>query len=168
MKGLTDSRKSLQMIFFFAWFLAVAAGGAYAGDYYMYRDANGNLVLSNNAPPSGRKIIKTQTLSEVTDQEIAEAQAREAAAGLDNRLASLEQTVGELTERSRAQSAAADNLQQSYGAPDVIVGVTNGIITRPFHRPLRPPTNVSPGSPGRDPRPGVPAAPQPRVAGRPG
>lgn len=168
MKGI-NTRKTWQMVFSFAWFLAVAAvGRAYAGNYYTYQDANGNLVISNNAPPPGRKIIKTQTLSEVTDQQIEESRAREAAAGFDNRLSSLEQTIGELSERLGAQRPAADNLQQDYGDAGVVVSVTNGIITKRLHRPMKRPTNFKPGLPNRESRPGVPAPPQPRLGARTG
>ena len=157
------------MVFSFAWFLAVAAAGwAYAGDYYTYQDANGNLVISNTAPPPGRKIIKTQTLSEVTDQQIEESRAREAAAGFDSRLSSLEQTIDELTERLRAQRPAADNFQQDYGDGGTVVSVTNGIVTRRLHRPMKRPTDVKPGLPNRESRPGVPAPPQPRAGARTG
>ena len=53
----------------------------YAGDYYAYQDPNGNLVISNNVPPPESKIIRKETLSEVTDQQISESEYREG--GLD-------------------------------------------------------------------------------------
>lgn len=168
MKGNTG--KTLSMIFSFACLImASAVGRASAGDYYTYRDANGNLVISNNAPPPGRKIIQTQTLPEVTDREIAEARAREEAAGLDDRLSSLEKTVRDL-ENLRAQSSAVNDSQQGYGESGIAVGVTNGpvIIRKPFHRPIKPSVNSKNDSPGRDPRAKAPAPPQQRPAGRTG
>ena len=166
-----DTRKILRIVFSLSWLIAAAAAGcAYAGDYYTYRDADGRLVISNTAPPPGRKIINKQTLPEVTDREIAEARAREDAAALDNRLSRLETTVGELAENSRAQSAAVDNLEPGYGNSDIAVSVTNGpvIIGRPLHRPTKPPTHAKNDAPGRDPRARAPAAPPPRAAGRMG
>src|SRR5205823_3462548 len=85
-----DARTTWRMVFSFSWFVALAVvGHAYGGDYYTYQDLNGKLVISNNAPPPGSKIIKKETLSEVTDQQIAESQVREDTAGFSNRLSSL-------------------------------------------------------------------------------
>jgi hypothetical protein len=134
-------------------FLIGAAVQAYGGDYYTYKDAKGNLVISNSAPPAGRAILKTEALPEVTDQEIAEARAREQAAGLDNRLANLERAVDDLSGTVRSQNETAENYQPGYGDGGVIVGVTNGFVRRPpAHRPIKRPPGSKNDSPGRGPR----------------
>jgi hypothetical protein len=50
----------------------------HAGDYYIYQDAQGKLVISNQKPPSGSKIIKQQTLLDSSDNQIQEARRRDA------------------------------------------------------------------------------------------
>src|ERR1700757_1333928 len=106
-------RTTLKLVFSFFWLMALLViQNAYAGDYYTYQDPNGNLVISNNVPPPGSKMIKKETLSEVTDQQIAESQVREDTAGFASRLSSLENTIGELSENLRAQNEATENLQQ--------------------------------------------------------
>ncbi len=140
------------LIGFFVVCLTAAAGRAVAGDYYTYRDASGRVVLSNSPPPASGKVVKKETLDEVTDQQVAEAKAREEAAAVDNRITSLERTVDELEYRLRNQSAnsAADYAQPAYGN-DVFIGVTNGFVW-PSHRPPpRPRPNPNPGA--RSPTP---------------
>jgi hypothetical protein len=124
--------------------LTVAAGHAVAGDYYVYRDASGRVVLSNNAPPASGKTLKKETLPEVSDKEVAEARAREEGAAVDNRIANLERTVDDLEYRLRTQSATtADYAQPAYGN-DVFVGVSSGFVW-PAHRPSpRPMPNPNP------------------------
>ena len=113
-----DARTSWRMVFSFSWFVALAVvGHAYGGDYYTYQDLNGKLVISNNAPPPGSKIKKKETLSEVTDEQIAESRVRQDTAGVANRLSSLENTVGELTENLRVQSEATDNFSRITATP---------------------------------------------------
>jgi len=46
-----------------------------SGDYYIYRDPNGVLVISNKKPPPGRKIIKQQSLSDLAESENPQVQA---------------------------------------------------------------------------------------------
>jgi hypothetical protein len=48
-----------------------------AGDYYFYEGPKGELVISNEKPPPGSKIIKQ--LPGVTDREAPQAQAQEPA-----------------------------------------------------------------------------------------
>jgi hypothetical protein len=135
------------MVFSFSWFMALAVfGHVYGGDYYVYQDRNGKLVISNNAPPPGSKILKKETLSEVTEQQIAESQLREDTAGFDNRLSSLENTIGELTNNLRVQSEVIDNSQQGYDDTNIAVGVTPipTIVTKPPHKRIRRPTNTLP------------------------
>jgi hypothetical protein len=155
MKGI-DARTTWRMVFSFSWFIALAVvGHAYGGDYYTYQDVNGKLVISNNAPPPGSKIIKQETLSEVTDQQIAESQVREDSAGFDNRLSSLENTIGELTENLRAQGEAMDNLQQGHGDTNIAVGVTQGpTIVRKVPHKIKHPTNLKNILPNRQSRAG--------------
>jgi len=166
-----NARATLQIVFSFSWFVAVAVDGhAYAGDYYTYQDRNGILVISNNPPPPDGKIIKKESLSEVTDQQIAESQAREDTAGFDNRLSSLETTVSELAENLRVQSEVIDNLQQGHGDTNIAVGVTQGpaIITKPPHHRIQRPANSKNDLPNRSSRATVPASGQQRRGGRTG
>ena len=152
-----DPRTTWRMVFSFSWFVALAVvGHAYGGDYYTYQDLNGKLIISNNAPPPGSKIIKKETLSEVTDQQIAESQVREDTAGVANRLSSLENTVGELTENLRVQSEATDNLQQDHGDTNIAVGVTQEptIVRKVPHRKINRPTNLKNNLPNRQSRAG--------------
>src|SRR6266480_6083801 len=115
-----NARTTWRMAFSFSWVIALAVvGEVYGGEYYVYQDVSGKLIISNNAPPPGSKILKRETLSEVTDQQIAESQVREDTAGFANRLSSLENTVGELTENLRVQSEATDNLQQDHGDTNI-------------------------------------------------
>ena len=154
MKG-NNAHRTFQMVFPFSWFIAVAmVGHAYAGDYFTYQDPDGRLVISNNAPPAGSKILKKETLSEVTDEQIAESQVRENAAGFDNRLSSLEQTIGELAENLRVQSQAIDDLQQSHGDTNIAVGVTQAptIIAKPPRRKIRRPVHSENDFPNRQSR----------------
>lgn len=139
--------KGLLIAFSFLCLIAASYLRAEAGDYYVYRDASGRVVLSNNAPPASGKTIKKETLPEVSDKEVAEARAREEGAAVDNRIASLERTVDDLEYRLRAQSAtpAADYAQPAYGDNGVFVGVANSFVW-PAHRP-RPVPNPSLRSP---------------------
>ena len=152
-----NARTTWWMIFSFSWFVALAVvGRAYGGDYYTYQDLNGNLVISNNAPPPGSKIIKQETLSEVTDQQIAESQVREDTAGFANRLSNLENTIGELSENLRVQNEANENLQQSRGDTNIAVGVTQGptLVTRVPHKKIKRPSNFKNNLPNRQSRAG--------------
>jgi hypothetical protein len=152
-----DARTSWRMVFSFSWFVALAVvGHAYGGDYYTYQDLNGKLIISNNAPPPGSKIIKKETLSEVTDEQIAESRVREDTAGVANRLSSLENTVGGLTENLRVQSEATDNLQQDHGDTNIAVGVTQEptIVRKVPHRKINRPRNLRNNLPNRQSRAG--------------
>jgi hypothetical protein len=40
-----------------------------SGEYYIYRDSNGVLVISNQKPPPRSKIIKQQTLPDTAEGE---------------------------------------------------------------------------------------------------
>ena len=145
------------MVFSFSWFMALAVfGHVYGGDYYVYQDRNGKLVISNNAPPPGSKILKRETLSEVTDQQIAESQVREDTAGFDNRLSSLENTISELSDNLRLQGEAIDNLQQGHDDTNIAVGVTQGptIVTKVPHKNIKRPTNLKNNLPNRRSRAG--------------
>ena len=42
--------------------------------YYIYRDADGKLVISNKEPPPGSKIIKRDSFPEITDSEVPQRQ----------------------------------------------------------------------------------------------
>jgi len=77
MKGI-NARTTLKLVLSFSWFITlVVTRQAYAGDYYIYQDPNGKLVISNNAPPQGSNIIRRETLAEVTNQQIIESQVHE-------------------------------------------------------------------------------------------
>ena len=60
------------------------------------------------------------------DQELAESRAREEKTPTDNRTASLEITLGELSDNLRVQGQILDNLQQGLAENNVAVGVTQG------------------------------------------
>ena len=42
---------------------------AHGGEYYIYRDSKGELVLSNQKPPPGSNIIKQQIVPDSADTE---------------------------------------------------------------------------------------------------
>src|SRR5262245_25301214 len=110
MKGI-NARTTLKLVLSFYWFInLMVVGQAYAGDYYIYQYPNGKFVISNHAPPQGSNIIKRETLAEVTNQQIMESQVRANQLALDNRLSSLERSVGELTENLRGQSEVMTNV----------------------------------------------------------
>jgi len=156
-----NARTTLKLVLSFSWLIALAVvRPGYAGDYYAYQDLNGKLVISNNAPPPGSKIIKKETLSEVTDQQIAASQVREDTAGFDNRLSSLENTIGELTENLRVQNEAVDNLQQGHGDTNIAVGVTQEptIVAKPPHKKFNRPAYFKRSLPNAQPRSAAPAA----------
>jgi hypothetical protein len=156
-----NARTTLKLVLSFSWLIALAVvRPGYPGDYYIYQDPNGKLVISNNAPPPGSKIINKETLSEVTDQQIAESQVREDTAGFDNRLSSLENTIGELTENLRVQNEAVDNLQQGGGDTNIAVGVTQEptIVTKPPHKKFNRPAYFKRSLPNAQPRSAAPAA----------
>jgi len=149
------------MVFSFSWVIALAVvGEVYGGEYYVYQDLSGKLVISNNAPPPGSKILKRETLSEVTDQQIAESQVREDTAGFDNRLSSLENTIGELTENLRAQGEVINNVPEGYGDTNIAVGVTQGptIVAKPPHKKFNRPAYFKRSLPNAQPRSAAPAA----------
>jgi hypothetical protein len=45
-----------------------------AEDYYIYRDPDGKLAISNKEPPPGSKIIKRDSFPEITDSEVPQRQ----------------------------------------------------------------------------------------------
>jgi hypothetical protein len=155
-----NARTTLTLILSSSWFISlVMVRQAYAGDYYVYHDPNGKLVISNYAPPRGSKVIKKETLSEVTDQQIMESQLRENRIALDNRLASLERSVSELTEDLRAQSEVINDVPEDYGDSNIAVGVTQApIVAKPPHRKFNRPANLKRNFPNTHPRPVAPAA----------
>ena len=160
MKG-TNARTTLKLVLSFSWFIAlVVVRQGYAGDYYIYQDPNGKLVISNHAPPQGSNVIKRETLSEVTDQQIMESQVRENQLALDNRLSGLERSVSELTENLRAQSEVITNVPEGYGDTNIAVGVTQAplIAAKPPHRKFNRPANSRHNLPNAQPRSSAPAA----------
>jgi len=46
----------------------------HAGEYYIYQDSMGGLVISNKEPPPGSKIIKQKTLPDLADAESPQVQ----------------------------------------------------------------------------------------------
>jgi hypothetical protein len=156
-----NARTTLTLVLSFSWFISlVMVRQTYAGDYYVYQDPNGKLVISNYAPPQGSNIIKKEALSEVTDQQIMESQLRENRIALDNRLASLERSVSELTENLRAQSEVINNVPEGYGDTNIAVGVTQApiIVAKPPQRKFNRPINFKRNFPNAQPRPVAPAA----------
>ena len=49
--------------------IGFVATEAQAGEYYIYRDSNGGLVISNQKPPPGSKIIKQQSLPDLAESD---------------------------------------------------------------------------------------------------
>jgi hypothetical protein len=159
MKSIND-RTTLKLVISFFWLIALAVvRPGYAGDYYIYQNPNGKLVLSNYAPPHGSNVIKKETLSEVTDQQIIESQARENRLALDNRISSLENSVAELTENLRTQDAVINNAPEGYGDTNIAVGVTQApiIVAKPPRKRFNQPTNLKHNFPNTKPRPIAPA-----------
>jgi hypothetical protein len=161
-----NARTTFKLVLSLSWLIALAVlKSGYAGDYYIYQDPNGKLIISNYAPPQGSSVIKKETLSEVTDQQIIESQLRENRVALDNRIASLERTVGELTENLRAQS----EIPEGYGDTNIAVGATQPpiIVARPLRKRLNQSTNFEHNLPKAKHRPLAPAA-RWRSGGKPG
>jgi hypothetical protein len=158
MKSINDRTT---LVLSLSWLIALAVvRSGYAGDYYIYQDPNGKLVISNYAPPQGSSVIKRETLSEVTDQQIIESQLRENRLALDNRLSSLERSVGELTDSFRAQSEVINNAPEGYGDTNIAVGVTQApiIVAKPPHKKFNRPGNFRRNLPNAQSRPVAPAA----------
>jgi hypothetical protein len=155
-----NARTTLKLVLF-SWLIALAViRPGYAGDYYIYQDPNGKLVISNNAPPQGSNVIRKETLSEVTDEQIAESQVREDTAGFDNRLSSLERSVVELNENLRVQGEVINNVPEGYGDTNIAVGVTQGptIVAKPPHKKFNRPAHFKRSLPNAQPRSAAPAA----------
>jgi len=131
-----------------------AARQAEAGDYYIYQQPDGKLVLSNNPPPEGSKIIKKQTMPESTDQQLVQSGVPQDQLGVDNRLANLERSVGDLSQGLRAQGQAIGSLQQGGGDNNVAVGVTQapGFVPRAPRRNFVNPHPRNDNIPGVQPR----------------
>ena len=133
---------TLKLIFPLCCFMAlVMIKNADAGEYFTYRDPQGNLILSNSIPPAGSQIIKRETLPEVSDQKIAESRVRDEKVEFDNRFATLEKSIDELSDNLRAQSEFIDSWRKDYSDGNVAVSVTQGhpIEARPprGHLPRR-------------------------------
>ena len=160
MKSINNST-TLKLVLSFSWFIALPlVRPGYAGEYYIYQDSNGKLVISNYAPPQGSSVIKKETLSEVTDQQIIESRLRENQLAVDNRLSSLERSVGELAENLRAQSDVITNVPEGYDDANIAVGVAQGsiVVARPPHRKFDHPANFRRNLPKVQSRPVAPAA----------
>jgi hypothetical protein len=156
-----NARPTLKLVLSFSWCIALAlVSSGYAGEYYIYQDSNGKLVISNYAPPQGSNVIKKETLSEVTDQQIMESQLRESRLAFDNRLSALERSVGELTDSVRAQGEVINNVPEGYGDTNIAVGVTQApiIVAKPPHRKFNRPANFKRNLPNAQPRPAAPTA----------
>ena len=156
-----NARTTLKLVLSLSWLIALAVvRPGYAGDYYIYQDPNGKLIISNYAPPQGSNVIKKETLPEVTDQQIMESQLRENRLAVDNRLSSLERSVGELTENLRAQGEVINNVPEGYGDTNIAVGVTQApiIVAKPPHKKFNRPANFKRNFPNAQPRPVAPAA----------
>jgi hypothetical protein len=156
-----NARTTLKLVLSFSWLIALAVvRPGYAGDYYIYQDPNGKLVISNNAPPHGSNVLRKETLSEVTEQQIIESQLRENGVAVDNRLSSLENTIGELTENLRVQGEVINNMPEGYGDTNIAVGVTQGptIVAKPPHKKFNRPAYTKRSLPNAQPRSVAPAA----------
>ena len=65
MKSITARATSL--IFSLYLLVGFVAAQAYAGEYYIYRDSTGLLVISNQKPPPESKIIKQHNFPDFAD-----------------------------------------------------------------------------------------------------
>ena len=54
--------------------IGFVATASQAGEYYIYRDSKGVLVISNQKPPPGSKIIKQQSLPELAESDNSQVQ----------------------------------------------------------------------------------------------
>src|ERR1041385_2866428 len=108
---LNNGRTNLLLALSVAGLVSLSAWQAQAGDYYIYQQPDGKLVLSNNPPPEGSKIIKKQNMPESADQQLVQSGVQQDQLGVDNRLANLERSVGDLSQGLRAQGQAIGNLQ---------------------------------------------------------
>ena len=157
MKGI-NACTTLRLALSFSWLIVMAlVRPGYAGDYYTYKDPKGKLVISNYAPPQGSNVIKKETLSEVTEQQIMESRLRENQVALDNRLLTLETRVSELTENLRVQAELINNAPEDYGDTNIAVGVTQApiIAARPSHKRFNRPGNFKRSLPSARPRAGT-------------
>ena len=76
MEGI-NACTTLKLGLCFYLFLGFVPTQAAAGEYYIYRDSNGGLVISNKQPPKGSKIMRQQTLPDVADGQKPTAQERD-------------------------------------------------------------------------------------------
>ena len=132
-----DARTTSKIALWLALLISLAiVKPAAAGDYYIYRDVNNKLVISNSTPPAGSKILKKEIMPEVTDEELAVSRKREEKTAIDSRIASLERTIDDLAENLRTQRQILGSLQQDLGENNIAVGVTQGpVILRQHPRP---------------------------------
>ena len=72
-----NARTTLKLGLCFYLFLGFVPTQAAAGEYYIYRDSNGGLVISNKQPPRGSKILRQQTLPDVADSQSSSGQERD-------------------------------------------------------------------------------------------
>ena len=71
-----NARTTLKLVLSLSWLIALAVvRPGYGGEYYIYQDPTGKLIISNYSPPLGSNVIKKETLSEVTDQQIIESRS---------------------------------------------------------------------------------------------
>ena len=54
--------------------VGLTATRLHAGEYFIYQDAKGRLIISNQKPPPDSKIIKQQTLPDLADVETVQVQ----------------------------------------------------------------------------------------------
>ena len=129
-----DARTTSRIALWLALLISLAiVKPAAAGDYYIYRDPNGKLVISNSTPPAGSKILKKEIMPEVTDEELAVSRKREEKTAIDSRIASLERTIDDLAENLRAQRQILGSLQQDLGETNIAVGVSQGPVVPRSH-----------------------------------
>ena len=118
------------------------------------------MVLSNYAPPQGSNVIKKETLPKSQTSRSWSPNSVRTSSAVDNRLSSLERSVGELAENLRAQSEVITNVPEGYGDTNIAVSVVQGpaIVARPPHKNFNHPGNLRRNLPKAQPRPAVPAA----------
>ncbi len=122
-------------------FLAVTAGVllfgtsmAFGGEYFVYNDPGGTIVLSNISPPQNVQIVNRYELPEVTDEEIRVAREREQQfwLGLQNeRVAQARERLAE-SNFHLAQAVIASALHRPD--PGIIVQVAQTVQRVPRRR----------------------------------
>ena len=102
-----------------------------AGEYRIYRDSEGQVVLSNVKPPLEASTIASYDLDDVTWEEVRQAQRKSEKYGLRLRIEELEWRNNELVEQ--IQRLKMEQLYVSPQSPSVVVYSTGRTLRRKGH-----------------------------------